>query len=59
MHCLEVIVARNERAAARAEGHASNDGNWQRAFDIARATPMSALTPNYVDAYSKAREEEK
>lgn len=37
MHCLEVIVARNERAAAREEAHAVNDGNTEQALKIGRA----------------------
>ncbi len=55
MHCLEVIVARNERAAAREEAHAVNDGNHDRAIEIALANPK--LSPNYEAAYHAAREE--
>ena len=34
MHCLEVIIARNERAAGREEAHAVNDGNLTLAQSI-------------------------
>jgi hypothetical protein len=55
MHCLEVIVARNERAAAREEAHAVSDGNWDEAARIALAN--FDLTNNYMRAYERAREE--
>lgn len=54
MHCLEVIVARNERAAAREEAHAVNDGNTELAIAIALENP---ITDNYSAGYHAAREE--
>jgi hypothetical protein len=56
MHSLEVIVARNERAAAREEAHAVNDHNMDRVRRIADANPDTS--DNYRAAYSRAREEE-
>ncbi len=52
MHCLEVIVARNERAAAREEAHAANDGDWSLAKQICDAAPV---TPQHAAAYNAAR----
>ncbi len=55
MHCLEVIIARNERAAAREEAHARNDHNTSLERQIADANPV--LTDDYCAAYKRAREE--
>lgn len=54
MSSLEVLVARNERAAAREEAHARLDGNPVLAGAIARANP---ITTSYASAYSAAVKE--
>jgi hypothetical protein len=58
MHCLEVIVARNERAAAREEAHALLDGNNELHRRIA-TNPDNESTVNYVNAYVRAVKEDK
>ncbi len=55
MHCLEVIVARNERAAAREEAYANNDHDLGRATEIAMANPY--ITLNYARTYTSALKE--
>lgn len=55
MHCLEVIQARNERAAGREMGHAVNDGNQKKANNI---LGTAQVTDAFVDGYARAREEQ-
>jgi DNA-binding IclR family transcriptional regulator len=61
MHALEVIIVRNAEAAGRALGHAANDSDVVRCFDIEQAhaeTPWELKAPNaFHEAYKKAREE--
>lgn len=56
MHCLEVIVARNERAAGRELGHADNDHDFSKATQILDASPVH-LSSEFIAAYWAAREE--
>jgi hypothetical protein len=58
MHCLEVIIARNERAAAREEAHADTDWDADLAAAICYADPVTdEHSTNYQRAYERARQE--
>jgi hypothetical protein len=54
MHCLEVIVAKNERAAGREAGHAHNDRNEEHAIAIVDAAPM---TDSFVEGFLDGKRE--
>lgn len=56
MHALEVIVARNERAAAREAAHAFNDGDFTLYCAIRDALEQTT-SDNYSAAYVRAKEE--
>lgn len=57
MHCLEVIVERNEQAAAREQAHARNEGNLALAGRIATANALTYWTKTYRAAYDAAIKE--
>jgi hypothetical protein len=51
MHCLEVIIERNDYAAGREEAHAVNDGDRDKLARIVLANPLpSAAYVNGFDA---------
>lgn len=64
MHCLEVIIARNDRAAGREAAHADNDWNDREASAILEATfeqaakeGKSELPEHYVAGFLSGRKE--
>jgi hypothetical protein len=55
MHCLEVIVARNDQAAGREAAHAFNDGD-DRMIRIVEAGPVNdAFRRGYLGARKEDR----
>ncbi len=60
MHALEVIIARNARAAGREAGHADNDGDEARGDRIVQAVRAEASEPEwtaFVAGYLAGRKE--
>ena len=53
MHALEVIIAKNAEAAGRAEAHAANDGDVERATKILRTAIFSCESPEQIEAYGR------
>jgi hypothetical protein len=58
MHCLEVIIEKNERAAGREAAHAFNDGNTKLHLQIIDNTEkLIDLTDAFVDGYITGKRE--
>lgn len=60
MHSLEVIIARNDRAAGREAGHADNDWNDRLASEIQAAQhEQDKDTDNaeFITGYLRGRQE--
>jgi hypothetical protein len=59
MHSLNVLIARNERAAGREAGHAVNDGHQDasQVLDTYRLTGRTNPTAAFSAAYRSSRQE--
>lgn len=57
MHCLEVIIAKNAKAAGREAAHADNDDKDQLATEIHNADSKPAAADWFITGYLDGRKD--